>query len=457
MKSGWLILFIPIVYVSILFGRLTDGKTAPFEWDRLGYYSYLPAVFIYNDLGTLSFYPDIIKKYELAGYEYWYATYPQENGKRLNKYAIGTCLFQLPFFIAAHTYVRTAHHYPADGFSLPYQYAVAFSTVFWVAIGLAFLRRFLLRYFNDSVAFLTLFCIAMGTNLFDYSVISIGMSHPYSFCLFASLLYYTDSLYRSGNERHMYILAFILGLITVIRPVNIVVILIPAFWKINNRSSLRTRIGFFRKQGLQSLAISAILFLAIIGIQASYWKYITGHWVYFSYKGEGFSFLEPEIWKGLFSWRKGWFVYTPLAFVSFLGFFSLWKKDRAFVPSFAVFFAIIIYIVFSWWNWYYGGTFGCRPLIETLALLSLPLAALIDNIGSSKTTVKIAGYSILIFFISLNLFQTYQHSKNIIHYDRMTATYYWKVFGKTQRDPSLDHYLMDETEYMNEIQERSKE
>ncbi|RYD56002.1 MAG: hypothetical protein EOP56_13785 [Sphingobacteriales bacterium] len=455
MKSKWLIALIPIIYVSILFGRLSNGSAAPFEWDRLGYYSYLPAVFIYHDLGKLSFYPKVIKKYELAGYEHWYATYPQPEGKRLNKYAIGTSLFQLPFFLLAHWYNTLADNYPADGFSIPYQYAVSFSTVCWVFFALLLMRKFLLKYFDNTVVCITLACIALGTNLFDYSVVSIGMSHPYSFFLFAALLYCTDALYTLGKLKHLYWIAVILGIITIVRPVNLIAAIIPTLWKIDGLNSLRKRTSFF-KANTKAIIYAALLFTAILFIQLAYWKYVTGHWLYFSYEGERFIFSEPEMWKGLFSFRKGWFIYTPIAFVCFIGFCSLWKKDRSFIPALITFFSIIIYVVFSWWNWYYGGTFGCRPLIETLALLSLPLAAFIADIKNSSLSLKTGGYALFALLITLNLFQTYQHSKNIIHYDRMTAAYYWKVFGAVERDPSLEIYLMDEEEYLNELKGRSK-
>jgi hypothetical protein len=452
MKSRWFLFILPIICVSILVSRLSDGKTTPFEWDRLGYYSYLPAIFIYHDISTLSFYPEMIRKYELAGHESWYATFPQPNGKRLNKYAIGSSLFQLPFFLLAHGYADVTERYPPDGFSLPYQYAAAFSGVWWVVLGIAFLRRFLLRYFSDTVVLITIMCIALGTNLFDYTVVSIGMSHPYSFFLFAALLYFTDVLYATGKSRYLYLLAFILGLIVIIRPINILVALLPLLWRVNSSATLQARLYFLRGRSIH-LLLSCVLFALVAFIQLAYWKHVTGHWVYFSYEGEGFNFLRPEIWKGLFSWRKGWFIYTPIAFLGCLGFYSLWKKDRTFIPALLLFFALFIYVVFSWWNWFYGGSFGCRPLIESLALLSLPLSAFIERIKRYGGIIQTAALSIISFLIALNLFQTYQHSKNIIHFDRMTFAYYWKIFGKTEFDPESRQYLMSEEEYVKDFEE----
>ena len=42
----------------------------------------------------------------------------------------------------------------------------------------------------------------------------------------------------------------------------------------------------------------------------------------------------------------------------------------------------------------------------------------------------------------LCIFQTWQYAEGIIPYDRMTKAYYWRVFGKTYRDPANDKYLL---------------
>ena len=52
--------------------------------------------------------------------------------------------------------------------------------------------------------------------------------------------------------------------------------------------------------------------------QMIYWNEMTGHWLYFSYgSDERFFFGDPAIIKGLFSYRKGLFIYTPLLLFAF--------------------------------------------------------------------------------------------------------------------------------------------
>jgi NADH:ubiquinone oxidoreductase subunit 3 (subunit A) len=39
-----------------------------------------------------------------------------------------------------------------------------------------------------------------------------------------------------------------------------------------------------------------------------------------------------------------------------------------------IFFVPMIYFVFAWHCWFYGWSFGCRALLQTMPLLALPLA-----------------------------------------------------------------------------------
>ena len=101
----------------------------------------------------------------------------------------------------------------------------------------------------------------------------------------------------------------------------------------------------------------------------------------------------------------------------------------------------MVYLVFSWHNWFYGGSFGCRALIQTLPLLAIPLALFIDRSFTKKIVQKIIVSITLILLISLNLFQTWQYNKNIIHYAYMNEVVYWQVFLSTKNNPQAEKNL----------------
>jgi fumarate reductase subunit D len=220
-----------------------------------------------------------------------------------------------------------------------------------------------------------------------------------------------------------------LGLITITRPTNILIVIALLFWGLKDTQDLKNRFQFIGNNFLK-IILSICCFILVLFIQLSYWKYVTGHWIYFSYKDEGFNFLDSEIWKGLFSYRKGWFVYTPIAFFGILGFIFSYKKYKIMSSGLLLFFCLNIYVIFSWDQWYYGGGFGCRPLIDALPVLAFPLAALTAYLFQRKRVIKIFTGTIIFLLIALNLWQTYQYSFGTIPWDHNNREYYWRVFLK---------------------------
>ncbi len=421
-----------------------------FVSDKSGYYAYNPALFIYGDIEKCSFHhkrdPGDIWTFKV-----------QENGKRLNKYTIGVALMSFPFFITAHAYTGISNAYAADGYSHPYQIAGIAATLFWTIFGLIMLSLFLRNYFSDTVVAWTLLAIAAGTNLFHYTAYEHGMSHSYSFALFATMLYLTYKWHNTQKPKYILSIALTGSMIVLVRQVNILFLLIPLLWNVYNFNTLSARVNLLIRN-YKMLLPALLVFIIPILLQLYYWHYITGKWFVYSYTGEYFNFFNPHIIDGLFSFRKGWFIYTPIAFVAAIGFIFLWRRDRKLAPGLLLLMIIVIYITFSWWMWWYGGSFGCRPLVEYLALMAIPLSAFFEYIIVKANMLLKATFFILITgFVALNIFQQYQYSAQILHWDRMTRQYYFKTWGKV--DINIDEYekyLIDDREYWNELHRISK-
>lgn len=438
-KSRLLILLFAIISVIIYFNRGQQRHNL-YTSDACGYYLYLPATFIYHDLAGLKFYPELDKQYRL---EVGYSLY-DVNGHKLDKYPVGVALFELPLFWLAHWYCILTHNYPADGFTLPYQVAGMLSTVLWVMLGLLVLHGFLRKYYSENITALAIAGIAFGTNLYAYTAFIHGMSHSFSFFLVACVLLLTDKWYTKQQIGTAVLLGITLGIVFVTRPLNIIVVMLPLLWRVYNLQTLRERLSLLWKH-IGHMAATAIAFLLVAAIQFSYWKYITLHWLFDAYIGENFTFPNSYTIDGLLSYRKGWFIYTPMAVIMLLGFYFLWKKNRALVPTLASFMILMIYCVFSWSQWWYGGGFSCRPLVETYPVLALPFAAIIEHFARSSALKKVTFFTICSLLIILNIFQTYQYSMGLIHWSRMTKEFYWKVFGKVEFDRKAnERYLIKE-------------
>lgn len=431
-----------------------------YSYDPFGYYLYLPATLIYKDVGELKFYKQVYDRYHMRS---WgdgqpYGTHQMPGGKLVDKYPAGVALAELPLFLVAHAFCHITHMYPADGFSPPYRLANVYTYPLLAVVALLLLRGFLLAYFAEGIVALALLCTCFGSNLYHYTAFEQGISHPVSFMLFAGILYCTGKWYRTEQHKYLLLLGMLIGWVTITRPVNVVVAILPVLWGVQNMRDLKERWAHILKHRTQML-VAVLICFAVCMIQMSYWKYTTGRWITYTYKGEHFDFLHPHIFDGLFSFRKGWFVYTPMAFLGVMGLLAMRRSHRAQIPAILLFLAVLVYIVFSWQMWWYGGSFGCRPLIEAMAVLAFPMAALMEYVyRQRKVVLTTLSVVLLAFFITLNLFQSYQYSKSIIHWERMTYEAYISSFGKEWLN--LEEYqklLIDDKTYWDERAEISKE
>ena len=426
----WLFL-LATIWTAVSIGKWK--KQIILKWDVSSYYLYLPATFLYRDLMHLEFYPAIDSVYHPSDRVKGYAITPYHlTQKKIIKYPLGVALFEIPGFAGASLWCSLDSSHPADGWSEPYQLAIALNSILFVFLGLLFLRRFLRVYFNELATTVALLIVAFGTNLFFYTAIEPGFSHPYLFSLYCAILWFTQRWYQRPSLLDSIIVGFSIGLATIIRPTDILIALYPILWFSLSGSSRSVWWIHWKRAWWKVLIAFGCLMLPLL-LQMAYWKATTGFWLYYSYEGEGFNFHDWHLIDGLFSYRKGWFIYTPLAMLGFIGLFFVWKKRSLsfyLLPS-VCYFLLTLWLTFSWWMWWYGGSFGARVMVQSVALLAFPIAALVERSMRSGSLWKSILILIITAGITLNLFQSWQYNKAIIHWGNMNKEYYWRVFGKT--------------------------
>ncbi len=404
------------------------------EYDIHWYYFYLPATFIYDDL-----------ELNQSDYQFWdgyslFWPHKTPEGKHINKTSMGLSMLYAPFFFTAHGLAKVCGYEP-NGCSEPYKILLLLSTIFYLFIGLIYMRKILRHYaFSELVIAITLALIGLGTNLLCYSSQSAPMPHAYNFCLFALFFYFTVKWHESPLFKHTIILGLLAGLISLIRPSNIILLLFFALYGVTNFESLKQRFRLFLNKTPLLLLLAALAVLVWVP-QFLYWHKITGHYIYYSYTNERFFFNDPKIIDGLFSFRKGWLIYTPVMAFALIGIFFMKEEMKKMRPALIVFMIINIYIIFSWWCWWYGGTFGQRSLIESYALLSVPLAAFVQYLLKKKRSYQVGFAVMAAFLIWLNIFQTFQFENKSLHHDGMNAKLYFKQFGKMDRVEGFDSYV----------------
>jgi hypothetical protein len=436
---GLLILAYILFQALIFYPRfLIGGTEAVMSWDVYGYYIYLPSFFIYGDLAHLDSIRELFAMYKPAA-DFHHA-YLQPNGNYVMKYPIGVALIYLPFFLIAHCWALLGH-YPADGFSFPYQFCIAFGSTAIAIAGLAIMRKVLLRYFSDLVVCLTLIALVLGTNYFNYASTDGAMPHNYLFTVFALIIFLTIRWHENHKPETAFFLGLCIGLATIMRPTDCLAALIPALWGVRSIKELPYRFKFLAGHWKQMILFGLAGLTALLP-QLIYWKIYSGHFIHYSYGDFGFHWLHPHIIDGMFSFKKGWLVYSPMMGFALIGFYFLYQKLRFTFFTIIIFFVVNLYIVFSWEIWTYGGGFGARALVESYALLIFPLAALIARVIQSRL-LSFAIFIPMIFFIQLNLFQTYQcHGYSIGIQPEMSQAYYWKIF-MNNRATYYDYKFLD--------------
>ena len=102
--------------------------------DGIGYYSYLPSTFIN-------------KEFQTSNDPNHYLNFDKDSTTSQNKYFVGSSILMAPFFGLAHIYTSvdywispTSGYYP-NGYSFPYHLAICLAGVFYLLLGLFYIKK----------------------------------------------------------------------------------------------------------------------------------------------------------------------------------------------------------------------------------------------------------------------------------------------------------------------------
>lgn len=359
--------------------------------DKAAYFVYLPAAINYNFKADQ--FPDSIEFKTGNGF-----VLNRENGKITTKCTYVVALLQLPFYSMANLLAEPLN-YDANGFSPIYHWSINVSAVFYLVLGLLFLKKFLTVRFGSLSSVLALLSVFLATNLFYYSLDETGMSHVYTFFLFCLFLYFIQKTHylEKSSPWKKFIFGLLVGLIVLIRPSNILFLSVFFFLDITGLPDILTRIK--RLVNWKSLVPIFLAISIIVLPQLLYWKYLSGSFIYDSYPNEGFNWLKPKIILAWFSPNNGLFLYTPFYLFILALIIRKLKRNQTNAYYFLFLFLCISYVFSSWWSWNFGCAFGARSYVEYLAIFSIPLASFFNEIkGASQ--LKIFAFAFLILALT---------------------------------------------------------
>lgn len=414
---------------AYVFVYATGRAGPPIRSDGYSYYVYLPAWFIYHDASLAAVARDC------CGGEFpaftaiirWPGT-----GRWVNAHPIGVAVLQSPFFLAAHALTKWSNLSP-DGFTLYYQHAAGIAGAFWAIAGLVLMRRLLLRRFSDRVTAATLAALVCGTGLLHYATYDSSYSHTYSFFLLAALLNLTEDWVTSTEGQapgRAALLGLVAGLIVLTRHTNVLLLLVAPLYVASHLGGMRQAIAVTRARRRDVIVAAGVAMLVVLPQLALYYE-ATGRWIVSSYGDLTFNFASPHLWGVLFSVQKGLFFWSPLLLAAVAGFVLARTETRPFALAALVIFAADAYLIASWWDWQFGGSYGHRGFIDLLPFFAIGLAGFYawSARTGTRTMVAAVATAALVF---LSLFQMLQYWNGVLPISDITWDQYKAVFLRWQ-------------------------
>lgn len=418
---------IAAIFIWITFSDIS--KRQVFYGDALGYYSYLPAFFIHHNLTHIQDTKEIESiSAEVRGQiDSWSMHYPiNQKGNTIIQYTYGLSLTNLPFFGLGSMASKLTGQ-AMDGYNKYFESAIRLSSLFYGLGSLWLLYLLISRWsFQKELSIFVINLLLWGTNLFWFTFIQPGLSHVNILFLVILLIYLSDTYWQQPKKTSLIFISLVLGLITVIRPTDLIFILIPIFYGVSNKAQLKDRLSYLKTNFLTILGLGSIFFFLPIIPQLIYWKTMTGQFLFDSYVGQNFNWLKPKVYLGLLGPCNGWLTYTPLGAVALVAVYMPKLKTKTQLLS-QILLPIYIYIIYSWWCYNYINGFGSRPMIHVYGLLAISLIAFLSELKGIKQNIAI-GLCILLGFVNLNY--SYKELRDFLISEDTNHAFNFRTFFK---------------------------
>ncbi len=442
-----------IVLVVLVFVNFPDNVLM---WDVYGAYLYLPATFIYSDvyLQDMSWLEALNAQYGSTPHLYQF--FEHSEGKQIIQYPSGFAVIYLPFFLVAHL-IASLTSYPADGFSYPYQFAIVTGHLFYLVAGLIMAFKVLKYFFDEWLSAFLVLLLLCATNFLFTAVFMVAMPHVHLFLFYALIVYYTIRWHEHPSSRkNSILLGVVLGLACLIRASEVLAVFIPLLWGIGDLSSLKSKIRLLNRHKQQVLLV--IGFFIFPGLlQLVYYKLGTGTFFYNAYQnnGEGFDLFSPYLSNFLWSFRKGWWLYTPVMFLTAVGMIVLWTRRAkpTFLLAFTVFALLNVYLLASWTCWWYAESFGQRSIVQSCLIYLVFLGALVNAIRHYSRKLLVVFVLLVAACSALNIVQSYQMRTGLLHPSRTTRESYLAHFLRFNAHPEFESMLLLDKHAGNALQD----
>lgn len=393
--------------------------------DGIGYNAFLPALLLNNDNLNWSFIDTSLKNNPAYKNGFQEFRYTVNKNKKINKYAPGLALTQLPFWICAWSIYDFSSE--VSGYELPFQIAVFVNNLFWLFVGLWLFSKLLIKHQWPAKRILLLYSLLLfATNLFHFITFDNSLTHPVSLGFVLIAIYYLDRYKSNFKLLHLTLFLAVFGILVLIRPFNVLMLgffVFFYFWTNDKKPKIRILEVIF---GFIAAFITAAIYFGFI-----YWQ--TGSFFVYTYQNEQFNFTNLEIGSFLFGYKCGLFIYTPIIILCFI--FWTYSHRAKLIVAYIFYFLAIIWIMSCWGDQCYGCRVGNRPMVDYFGFLLIPL---LDSNFKITKTKKIGVLLFILFCTYYNQIIHYQYRHYILDWCNVTKSQYWQNFLQTHKNTSAE-------------------
>ena len=255
-----------------------------------------------------------------------------------------------------------------------------------------------------------------GTNLFHYATFDATFSHAFSFFLITLLVALTERWWDHPAVRTTVGVGIASALIVLTRHTNaIFLLMLPLYGAVSRRTLADQAAALWRRRG--SLAIVVAVFALGILPQLMLYRSATGSWLISPYAGldAGLRLGSPHLFGVLFSTQKGLFFWSPVLLMAVAGLFTARGWAASLTLPAAIILTLDTYLIASWSDWQFGGSFGHRAFTDGFGLLAVFLAAFFAW-AAERRPVAIPTAVGTSLAVSLSLFQMFQYWMGALPY-----------------------------------------
>jgi len=396
--------------------------------DGVGYYAYARAPLIEHSL-------DFTRDYQSANESFREGRFDENNqiksefrtrtGHLENHFTVGPALLWSPFLLVAHGGVLLARalgsHVPADGFSAPYRYAMAFATGVYGFLALLLSFRLSRKYVSQTCSFVATVAIWWASSLPVYMYFNPSWSHVHSAFIVALFLWYWERTRAYRKTRQWVLLGLITGLMLNVYYANLMVatvVLLEAVWQYKEllREAPEEQGHFFSLLSRQIL-FAVVVCVCLLPTFVSRWIVYGGPFETGYLSIRDFLWSSPVFFELLFSANHGLLSWTPVLIFSLLGLILFARRNpRVGVPFLTA--VVAFYLFFTLYpDWAGISSFGNRFFISLTSLfifgLGVTLETVVDRFSHRRRAVLVSMMA-LGCFVFWNMGLIYQWGTHLI-------------------------------------------